>query len=241
MTYLPDRFLAVLEVISGIRVAKISVMLFKYKHLQYQVLDVHNFLDLQRPGDLAIKIARKANKGHFDFIIFKMPPFGRGGNGKEHHHEVKMIYEVLKLTGCPVVSITKWPVNRIFRNILQPVDPSINLIERYEQILPIIKVFNANIHLLLVNNTSSLEVSETCQELLDLSSEYFLQFDINVKSKIINHLNKSDTILAYASIIGADLIGNGTGHSDLSEPDLTDITWNNLICRSDIPLFNYFG
>jgi len=241
MISLPDCILMIFELINRNQIAKISVMPFEYKHLQYQVLDVQNLLDLQRSADLAIKIARNANRGHFDFIVIKMPSTVESGNGKEQHFEGKMIYEVLKLTGCPVVSITKWPVRRIFRNILQPVDPCINLIERYEQILPIVKVFNANIHLLLVNNASGHELNKTCQELLELSKEYFFQFNIHVKSKIINHLNKPDTILAYASIIGADLISNGTGHCDLSGSDLSDKTWDSLIYRSDIPLFNYYG
>ena len=213
-----------------------------FKYLQFQIFDIRNFTNRSDSEDMALNIAGKVHKGEFDFVVIKLPELPcEGDKGIVLNNNCKMIFKILKLTGCPVLSITKWPVSTIFRNILQPIDLSINPVERYEQILPIIKVFNPSIHLLMVNNTPDHEVNESCRELLDISSEYFLRFNIHVKSKIINHLNKLNTILAYASIIGADLIGNGTGLEDFGGADPVDLTWNHLIYRSDIPLFNYNG
>jgi hypothetical protein len=213
----------------------------EYKHLQFQVLDAEQVHGSPDQEDAAALIAERVILGNFDFMAMKIHDYGDRKKLKGLHPDIKMILELIKLTNCPVMSLTTKPLNSVFKNILQPVKLNINIIEWHAQILDFAKAFHSNIHLLLVCNSIDHETFQKGREIIQLSKEYFLSYNLKVYSRIIHHLNISDTILAYASIIGADLIGNVTRENYVMEQGQTDLTWNDLLYRSEIPLYNYIS
>ena len=213
----------------------------EHKHMEFQLLDAELINGYTDQADLTALIAEKVILGNFDFMAMRIHSRGYSSDLEGPHPDIKMILELIKLTHCPVMSLSTRPLNRVFKNILQPVELDIDIIEWHTQILHFAKAFNSNIHLLLVCNSIDHDILKQEKEIMQLSKEYFLSYDLKVHSKIIHHFNRSDTILAYASIIGADLIGNVTREHNLTEPGLTDLTWNKLLYRSEIPLYNYLG
>lgn len=213
----------------------------RHKHLQFQLLDAELIKGTPDQEDVIALIAEKVILGKYDFMAMRIRHNGKKRTMDNIHPDIKMIYDLIKLTNCPVMSLTTRPVTRVFKNILQPVELNINIIERHAQVLHFAKAFHSNIHLLMVCNSIDHEIYEQGMEIMQLSKEYFLRYNVNTNFRIIQHFNRPDTILAYASIIGADLIGNATGQHDVHGEVEADLTWNDLLSRSDIPLYNYIG
>jgi hypothetical protein len=205
----------------------------------FQIVNLSHSLSIEESDDLLVKISEKEILGKHDLILINFDNSVIKDFRYESFSKAKMIYKVMNLTGCPVLSWSKRPYTKSFKNILQPFDQSVNILKSYEHILPIIKLFKSKVHLLIINNISCNDANNICVEVLNDTREKFIKNGIKVKTRIINHSNESDTILAYASVIGADLIGNAIPFHDWSGSHISDSTWLNLINQSDIPLYNF--
>lgn len=206
-------------------------------------MDLSQIITHDESTDLALEIAEKTLEEKYDFLVIQLNRLSsmEGNDPNKYLPDAKMVYQVLRLTYCPILTFPKWPGPSSIRTILQPIDFEQNIIGGVEQVLTMAKIFNANIHILLVNNQPGRKVYKACTELLDVVMDLFNEYAIRVKPKIINHCNKTDTILAYASIIEADMISNGIGHFKEFGKSFFQSTWSNLINRSEIPLYNYYG
>lgn len=216
-------------------------MSVQHRYLQSQLFDAEFIQGNIDEDEAAVLIAEKVILGNYDFMALRIHDQGHTRNKERPHSDIKMILELIKRTNCPVMSLTTRPVNHMFRNILQPVELNIDVIEWHTKILHFAKAFHSNIHLLLVCNSLDEDIFKHGKEVMQLSKEYFQSYDLKVNARIIQHFNISDTILAYASIIEADLIGNVTRGHHVKGKEQSGLTWKDLLCRSEIPLYNYIG
>ena len=196
-----------------------------------QVRDITSILKNNNLDKIANKIAERMGNIEYDLIIVNFDLNSESNEYKEQFSNEELIHDIICLTGCPVLCIPKWRKSVPFKNILLPVHFSSNIIKDFEQILPIAKLFNSIIHLLILNSMSGI----LPRELSKLFNDNKIQFI----PKFIDHNNKPDTILAYACIVRADLICNAILHDKYSKPDFMNNTWKNIIDKSEVPLINY--
>ena len=196
-----------------------------------QVRDLTSILKNNNPDRIAYKIAERMGNIEYDLIIVNFDINSESNEYKEQFSNEELIHDIICLTGCPVLCIPKWRKSVPIKNILLPIHLSSNIIKDFEKVLPIAKIFNSIIHLLIINSISDKLPMEL--------SKVFMDKKIQVIPKFIDHKNTPDTILAYACIVRADLICNAIFRDRYSKPDFLNNTWKNIIDKSEVPLFNY--
>jgi hypothetical protein len=205
----------------------------------FHIINISSILKTVKPCDLANRIAEKVLLGHHELILFNLHKTRNVQQDEELFSQARLICELINKTGCPVLSWSKKHELMPFKNILQHVDPSSTLFKGYERIMPLLKTFNSCVHLLMINNPAEGEIDKINKEILCESRAFFVKYNIKTKVRTIEHRNELETILAYGSVIEADLIGN---KMDLFEPSNTDISeskWLNILYRSDVAVYNY--
>jgi hypothetical protein len=205
-----------------------------------KIKDITNIFKNEKQEYLALRIAKRVDKKKYDLIIINSDDSNEMDKLNEHIINAALIYDIINLTGHPVLFMPKWSRLKQLQNILHPFNHFTDTIIEFEQMLPLIKLFNSKIHLLGIMNISSREVTREYYNALYAVNNYYEKNRINVRSKFINHNVESDTILAYASIIQADLIYNPIMRNKSSQIGQINSTWEQMIVRSDIPLYNYF-
>lgn len=158
---------------------------------------------------------------------------------QDHRISRELIYSVARLTGHPVLYIPKLTAIKSFKNILMPVTGTQVCEFEFQKFSPLLKFFNSNIYLLRVNITQEECIADNENTGFKKQKKYFLNNTLLVKSVCINHQNEAETILAYASIIQADLIFNSLNISRFPTKKHNTLTWQFLIQHSKFPLFNY--
>jgi len=158
---------------------------------------------------------------------------------QDHRISRELIYTVARLTGYPVLYIPKRTAFKPFRNILMPVTGTQVGENEFQKFSPLLKCFNSNIYLLRVNLTQEAYITGNENAGFKKQKKYLLDNTLQVKSVCINHQNEAETILAYASIIQADLIFNSLNIGKLPVNEHSNNTWKFLIQHSKFPLFNY--
>lgn len=197
----------------------------------FQVSDVTWILKNNNLDKIAYKIAERMRHANYDLILVNLDVNSENNIYKRPFSNEGLIRDIIYLTGCSVLSIPKWENSVPFKNILLPIHPSSNIIKDFEQVLPIARLFNSIIHLLILNRMSNVLSVEL--------NELFKDSKIQVIPKFIHHNNTPDTILAFACIIKADLICNQILPHRYSKSEILDNTWKHMIDRSEVPLFNY--
>jgi hypothetical protein len=204
-----------------------------------KIQDVSYIRNPENTLDLSNKLAHWIlNKNPDSGIIgIDLPVFPFGN----HHINLDLIQTVIRITGYPVLYIPESTIIQSLKNILFPL-PSIPVHEiEFQKFFPLLKCFNSNVYLLNVkiprNEYINNFENEWCEEQVQLLKKNKIQ----VKAICINHKNEAETILAYASIIRADLIFNSVNISGSSIQSQNNNTWQFLIQQSKIPLFNYLN
>jgi hypothetical protein len=212
---------------------------FKNDRWSIKIKDITDIFKNEKQEYLALCIAKRVDKKKYDLIIINSDD-SIEMDKLNANNIAALIYDIIDLTGYPVLFMPKWSRLKQLQNILHPFNHFTDTIIEFEQILPLIKLFNSTIHLLGIMNFSNREVTREYYNALYAVNNYYEKKRINVRSKFINHNLESDTILAYASIIQADLIYNPHMRNKSSQIGQINSTWEQMIDRSDIPLYNYF-
>ena len=196
-----------------------------------QVRDITSILKDNNQDKIANKIVERMGNIEYDLILVNFDINSDNATYKQQFSNEELIRDIICLTGCSVICIPKWRKSVPIKRILWPIHLSSNIMKDFKQVLPIAKLFNSIIHLLILNGM---------QDVLPIElSKVFMDNKIPVIPKCIDHNNIPDTILAYASIVRADLICNAILRDRYSKPDFLNNTWKDMINRSEVPLFNY--
>jgi len=206
-----------------------------------KVKDITHIFKYEKQEYLASSIANGIDQDKYDLIIISSDVCDEFEKLNDNITNSTLIYDIINLTGHPVLFMPKWSRLKPWHNILHPINHFTDTLKEYEHILPLIKIFNSKIHLLGINNLSNREATREYYNALYTINCYYARNSIHVKSKIINHNDVSDTILAYASIIKADLIYNPLTRNTSKRTGYINSTWGKMIDRSEIPLYNYFN
>jgi hypothetical protein len=213
---------------------------FKNERWSIKIKDITTIFKVKNQEYLAIRLAKWTDKNKFDLIIINSDVSPELDKVNEHISNAAFIYDIINLTGHPVLFIPKWSKLKPLQNILHPVTHLTDTIMDFEQILPLLKICNSKIHLLGINKDPEKEfVKEYCSVPHSINT-FYIKHRIKVKSKLINHKDEFDTILAYASIIQADLIFNPLMWNKSDQAGWINSIWEKMIDRSEIPLYNYF-
>jgi hypothetical protein len=213
---------------------------FKNDRWSIKIKDVTNIFENETQEYLALHIAKGINKNKYDLIIINSDVSYECDKLNEQITNAELIYDIINLTGHPVLYMPKWSKLKPWQNVLHPVNHFTYTVIEFDQMLPLIKMFDSKIHLLGIMNILNREVTKEYYNALYAVNNYYVKHRINVRSKLINHNVESDTIFAYASIIQADLIYNALTPNKLSGRGQIYSTWEKMIDRSEIPLYNYF-
>ena len=159
----------------------------------------------------------------------------------KYHVNLDLIHTIIRITGYPVLYIPECTVFRPLKNILFPLSGIFTEANEFQKFFPLMKSFNSNVYLLNVPMSGKENTSRIRDEWIKEQVQLLSENNIVVKSICIDHKNVAETILAYASIIQADLIFNSLNISDMSLQTQNNKTWQMLIRQSKVPLFNYLN
>lgn len=210
---------------------KLSNRIFDNDNYPIEISDVTCILKKDNLDKIAYKIAERMGNVGYDLILVNLDKNSENSVYKEQCSNEELIRDIIYLTGCSVLCIPKQRKSVPLKNILLPIHLCSNIMKDFEQILPIAKLFNSKIYLLILNSMSDVLPEEL--------NKLFMDNKIQVIPKFIHHKNAPDTILAYACIVRADIICNPILSGSYSKPDILNNTWKNMIDRSEVPLFNY--
>ena len=215
---------------------------FRNDRWSVKIKDVTNIFENEKQEYLALHITKEINKNKYDLIIINSDVSNECEKLNEQITIAELIYDIINLTGHPVLYMPKLSKSKPWQNVLHPVNHFTDtaMIE-FKQMLPLIKMFDSKIHLLGINNDPNKEVIKEYYSTIKTINNFYIKNRIKVNSKLIDHDDESDTIFAYASIIQADLIYNPFTLNKSSGGGQINSTWDKMIDRSEIPLYNYFS
>jgi nucleotide-binding universal stress UspA family protein len=113
--------------------------------------------------------------------------------------------KVVRLSEIPVLVIKKNIRNFKFNNFVFASDFSEETKRPFNKMIEFAKIFNANLHLVLICTPNSFKTTKTSEEIM---KKFIASFEIeNYSTQIYNDVNIESGIINFTSSIDADLIG----------------------------------
>ena len=113
--------------------------------------------------------------------------------------------KVVRLSEIPVLVIKKNIRNFKFNNFVFASDFSEETKRPFNKMIEFAKIFNANLHLVLICTPNSFKTTKTSEEIM---KKFLASFEIeNYSTQIYNDVNIESGIINFTSSIDADLIG----------------------------------
>ena len=121
---------------------------FNNDRWSFKVKDITHIFKNEKQEYLALRIANGIDQDKYDLIIINSDVSGELDKLNGHITNATLIYNMINLTGHPVLFIPRCSKLKPWQNILQPVNHFIDTTIEFEKMLPLIKMFNSKIYLL---------------------------------------------------------------------------------------------
>ena len=145
--------------------------------------------------------------------------------------------KVVRLSEIPVLVIKKNIRNFKFNNFVFASDFSEETKRPFNKMIEFAKIFNANLHLVLICTPNSFKTTKTSEEIM---KKFIASFEIeNYSTQIYNDVNIESGIINFTSSIDADLIGlcthGRTGFAHFFNGSISE----DLVNHSTLPVITF--
>jgi len=157
---------------------------------------------ITKEGNIAEEIIKQSEKDKVEFIIM-----GTHGLSASNSYWIgSNAYKVVCNSNCPVLTIRNGFIRKSIAKIILPIDASKNTRRKLTITAKIAKIYDAEIHVIGVTETSMKDILVKVESWVKQSVEYLNKSKIRNKSLMIQGSDLTQITIDYAKSINADLI-----------------------------------
>jgi len=161
-----------------------------------------------------------------------------GASGFEELFIGSNALKIISASGLPVITVRHGAAVRRIETIVFPIDPSLVTRQKAPYTVFVAKAFGAEIQVLGVSSSSSVEAENRIAAYTKQVCEYFTEHGI--KHKVTNRLGKgiANTVLEFANEIRADLVSIMTEQSDSLSDIFLGTNAQQMLSKLLVPVLN---
>ncbi len=161
-----------------------------------------------------------------------------GASGFEEFFMGSNAYRIVSASECPVLTIRKGVCPNSITKIVLPIDTSRESRQKVPFTCDIAELFNAELHVLCVSNSTSAETSKILNAYLTQVSAYINKRKLNFQTKLITGSNIATITMDYANLIKAELITIMTDQETSTQNLLLGTYAQQMVNHSNIPILS---
>ncbi len=185
-------------------------------------------------GSVSKEIIRFAQNHQSEYIVM-----GTGGSsGSNSYWAGSNAYKVVSASPCPTITIRNGYFGKELQKIVVPVDSTKHNRRKLPYVSEFAKLFNAEVHLLGLTETSFSDIIKKVSSWLKQSEEYLQGKNIPVKTEVFQGSSITDNTIGYAQKIEADLIVIVTEQDESPIDLLLGANAKYMVDRSPIPIMS---
>jgi len=149
-------------------------------------------------------------------------------------------YRTIQNAPCPIITLREKPFRRQIKNIMVPVDSTLESAKKITIASRWAKFFGAKVHLLAVTaffEELFVDVKDVTDKVKD-AEKMLIDQGVEVEAKIIRHQAPSESVLEQSIKVGADIILIVTGQESHLNEMLFGSSARNIISESHIPVLS---
>jgi len=213
----------------------IETIFDKLKTISSDIEAKHNVKTsfITRQGSIFTAIGEVAKEIGANLVI--LPTHGRKGI---QHIVGSYAFKVVTSSPVPVIVVKKDAKWNGYKNIVLPLDDSLESKQKVKWAIYIASKFNSTINIIVVNEPNSVlktKVDKNTEQIKRVLKENNISYTIKLADKI--GVNFSKQVMEYSNKINADLVIIMTKTTDKLMPDFILTTWaERIIAESEIPV-----
>ena len=203
--------------------------LIKYRH-QKKLKQTLNYTIKQ--GNISEEIIKESQNCNAEFIIM-----GTHGQTNSNSYWVgSNAFKVVSNSTCPVLTIRSGFIRSSISKIILPIDASKNTRRKLTTTAKIAKVYDAEIHIIGVTETSMNDIVSKVESWVKQSVEFLNKSNIRNKQLMIQGSNITNICIEYAKSVNADIISIMGEQGEQSVSSVLSSYAQEMINNSPIPI-----